>query len=204
MEHTIKEKLEEYKKICRKEGLYTDSKTNRLKLSAWGQIKAVAGDEDVAIKTSLVDSHKDIYIVRAELYYKGELKRTAHSSQKNQYAEYDEGGKLVKPFISGLQAAETFAIARCLSFFGLLEEDITSKEEHTFLQLEGNIKPLNEEAVINKILSAPHLTRLEDLMSRQFKDWLVEYKQTNYDGYSNLMQKVVEKKSELENEGVIS
>ena len=204
MEHTLKNKLEEYKKICRKEGLYTDSKTNRLKLSAWGQIKAVAGDEDVAIKTSLVDSHKDIYIVRAELYYKGELKRTAHSSQKNQYAEYDEGGKLVKPFISGLQAAETFAIARCLSFFGLLEEDITSKEEHTFLQLEGNIKPLNEEAVINKILSAPHLTRLEDLMSRQFKDWLVEYKQTNYDGYSNLMQKVVEKKSELENEGVIS
>ena len=204
MEHTLKNKLEEYKKICRKEGLYTDSKTNRLKLSAWGQIKAVAGDEDVAIKTSLVDSHKDIYIVRAELYYKGELKRTAHSSQKNQYAEYDEGGKLVKPFISGLQAAETFAIARCLSFFGLLEEDITSKEEHTFLQLEGNIKPLNEEAVINKILSAPHLTRLEDLMSRQFKDWLVEYKQTNYDGYSNLMQKVVEKKSMLENEGVIS
>jgi hypothetical protein len=204
MEHTMKKKLEEYKKICRKEGLYTDSKTNRLKLSAWGQIKAVAGDEDVAIKTFLVDSHKDIYIVRAELYYKGELKRTAHSSQKNQYAEYDEGGKLVKPFISGLQAAETFAIARCLSFFGLLEEDITSKEEHTFLQLEGNIKPLNEEAVINKILSAPHLTRLEDLMSRQFKDWLVEYKQTNYDGYSNLMQKVVEKKSELENEGVIS
>jgi len=200
----MKKKLEEYKKICRKEGLYTDSKTNRLKLSAWGQIKAVAGDEDVAIKTSLVDSHKDIYIVRAELYYKGELKRTAHSSQKNQYAEYDEGGKLVKPFISGLQAAETFAIARCLSFFGLLEEDITSKEEHTFLQLEGNIKPLNEEAVINKILSAPHLTRLEDLMSRQFKDWLVEYKQTNYDGYSNLMQKVVEKKSMLENEGVIS
>ena len=204
MEHTLKNKLEEYKNICRKEGLYTDSKTNRLKLSAWGQIKAVAGDEDVAIKTSLVDSHKDIYIVRAELYYKGELKRTAHSSQKNQYAEYDEGGKLVKPFISGLQAAETFAIARCLSFFGLLEEDITSKEEHTFLQLEGNIKPLNEEAVINKILSAPHLTRLEDLMSRQFKDWLVEYKQTNYDGYSNLMQKVVEKKSMLENEGVIS
>ena len=41
-------------------------------------------------------------------------------------------------------------------------------------------------------------------MSRQFKDWLVEYKQTNYDGYSNLMQKVVEKKSMLENEGVIS
>ena len=204
MEHTLKNKLEEYKNICRKEGLYTDSKTNRLKLSAWGQIKAVAGDEDVAIKTSLVDSHKDIYIVRAELYYKGELKRTAHSSQKNQYAEYDEGGKLVKPFISGLQAAETFAIARCLSFFGLLEEDITSKEEHTFLQLEGNIKPLNEKAVINKILSAPHLTRLEDLMSRQFKDWLVEYKQTNYDGYSNLMQKVVEKKSMLENEGVIS
>ena len=204
MEHTMKKKLEEYKKICRKEGLYTDSKTNRLKLSAWGQIKAVAGDEDVAIKTSLVDSHKDIYIVRAELYYKGELKRTAHSSQKNQYAEYDEGGKLVKPFISGLQAAETFAIARCLSFFGLLEEDITSKEEHTFLQLEGNIKPLNEKAVINKILSAPHLTRLEDLMSRKFKDWLVEYKQTNYDGYSNLMQKVVEKKSMLENEGVIS
>ena len=195
MEHTMKKKLEEYKKICRKEGLYTDSKTNRLKLSAWGQIKAVAGDEDVAIKTSLVDSHKDIYIVRAELYYKGELKRTAHSSQKNQYEPV---------FISGLQAAETFAIARCLSFFGLLEEDITSKEEHTFLQLEGNIKPLNEEAVINKILSAPHHTRLEDLMSRQFKDWLVEYKQTNYDGYSNLMQKVVEKKSMLENEGVIS
>ena len=52
MEHTMKKKLEEYKKICRKEGLYTDSKTNRLKLSAWGQIKAVAGDEDVAIKTT--------------------------------------------------------------------------------------------------------------------------------------------------------
>ena len=195
MEHTMKKKLEEYKKICRKEGLYTDSKTNRLKLSAWGQIKAVAGDEDVAIKTSLVDSHKDIYIVRAELYYKGELKRTAHSSQKNQYEPV---------FISGLQAAETFAIARCLSFFGLLEEDITSKEEHTFLQLEGNIEPLNVEAFKKKITSAQYPSRIEDLIQRQYKDWLDVLNQENSEQYDDLMNWVEYKKSELENEGVIS
>ena len=152
MEHSLKKKIEDYKKICRKEGLYTDTKTNRLKLSAWGQIKAVAGDEDIGIKTSLVGNDKDIYIVRAELYYKGELKRTAHSSQKNQYDPV---------FISGLQAAETFAIARCLSFFGLLEEDITSKEEHTFLQLEGNIEPLNVEAFKKKITLAQYPSRIE-------------------------------------------
>ena len=195
MEHTMKKKLEEYKKICRKEGLYTDSKTNRLKLSAWGQIKAVAGDEDVAIKTSLVDSHKDIYIVRAELYYKGELKRTAHSSQKNQYEPV---------FISGLQAAETFAIARCLSFFGLLEEDITSKEEHTFLQLEGNIEPLNVEAFKKKITSAQYPSRIEDLIQRQYKDWLDVLNQKNSEQYNDLMNWVEYKKSELEKEGVIS
>jgi len=195
MEHTMKKKLEEYKKICRKEGLYTDSKTNRLKLSAWGQIKAVAGDEDVAIKTSLVDSHKDIYIVRAELYYKGELKRTAHSSQKNQYEPV---------FISGLQAAETFAIARCLSFFGLLEEDITSKEEHTFLQLEGNIKPLNVEAFKKKITSAQYPSRIEDLIQRQYKDWLDVLNQKNSEQYWELMNWVRNKQSELEKEGVIS
>jgi hypothetical protein len=195
MEHTMKKKLEEYKKICRKEGLYTDSKTNRLKLSAWGQIKAVAGDEDVAIKTSLVDSHKDIYIVRAELYYKGELKRTAHSSQKNQYEPV---------FISGLQAAETFAIARCLSFFGLLEEDITSKEEHTFLQLEGNIEPLNVEAFKKKITSAQYPSRIDDLLARQYKDWLDVLNQKNSEQYDDLMNWVEYKKSELEQEGVIS
>ncbi len=195
MEHTMKKKLEEYKKICRKEGLYTDSKTNRLKLSAWGQIKAVAGDEDVAIKTSLVDSHKDIYIVRAELYYKGELKRTAHSSQKNQYEPV---------FISGLQAAETFAIARCLSFFGLLEEDITSKEEHTFLQLEGNIEPLNVEAFKKKITSAQYPSRIEDLIQRQYKDWLDVLNQKNSEQYDDLMNWVEYKKTELEQEGVIS
>ena len=195
MEHTMKKKLEEYKKICRKEGLYTDSKTNRLKLSAWGQIKAVAGDEDVAIKTSLVDSHKDIYIVRAELYYKGELKRTAHNSQRNKYEPV---------FISGLQAAETFAIARCLSFFGLLEEDITSKEEHTFLQLEGNIEPLNVEAFKKKITSAQYPSRIEDLIQRQYKDWLDVLNQENSEQYDDLMNWVEYKKSELENEGVIS
>ena len=195
MEHTMKKKLEEYKKICRKEGLYTDTKTNRLKLSAWGQIKAVAGDEDVAIKTSLVDSHKDIYIVRAELYYKGELKRTAHSSQKNQYEPV---------FISGLQAAETFAIARCLSFFGLLEEDITSKEEHTFLQLEGNIEPLNVEAFKKKITLAQYPSRIEDLIQRQYKDWLDVLNQKNSEQYNDLMNWVDYKKSELEKEGVIS
>ena len=195
MEHTMKKKLEEYKKICRKEGLYTDSKTNRLKLSAWGQIKAVAGDEDVAIKTSLVDSHKDIYIVRAELYYKGELKRTAHSSQKNQYEPV---------FISGLQAAETFAIARCLSFFGLLEEDITSKEEHTFLQLEGNIEPLNVEAFKKKITSAQYPSRIDDLLARQYKDWLDVLNQKNSEQYDDLMNWVEYKKTELEKEGVIS
>ena len=195
MEHTLKNKLEEYKKICRKEGLYTDSKTNRLKLSAWGQIKAVAGDEDVAIKTSLVDSHKDIYIVRAELYYKGELKRTAHSSQKNQYEPV---------FISGLQAAETFAIARCLSFFGLLEEDITSKEEHTFLQLEGNIEPLNVEAFKKKITSAQYPSRIDDLLARQYKDWLDVLNQKNSEQYDDLMNWVEYKKTELEKEGVIS
>ena len=195
MEHTMKKKLEEYKKICRKEGLYTDSKTNRLKLSAWGQIKAVAGDEDIGIKTSLVGNDKDIYIVRAELYYKGELKRTAHSSQKNQYDPV---------FISGLQAAETFAIARCLSFFGLLEEDITSKEEHTFLQLEGNIEPLNVEAFKKKITSAQYPSRIEDLIQRQYKDWLDVLNQKNSEQYWELMNWVRNKQSELEKEGVIS
>ena len=195
MEHTMKKKLEEYKKICRKEGLYTDSKTNRLKLSACGQIKAVAGDEDVAIKTSLVDSHKDIYIVKAELYYKGELQRTAHNSQRNKYEPV---------FISGLQAAETFAIARCLSFFGLLEEDITSKEEHTFLQLEGNIEPLNVEAFKKKITSAQYPSRIEDLIQRQYKDWLDVLNQKNSEQYNDLMNWVEYKKSELEKEGVIS
>tara|TARA_A100000171_G_scaffold9632_2_gene7123 strand:- start:5567 stop:6154 length:588 start_codon:yes stop_codon:yes gene_type:complete len=195
MEHTMKKKLEEYKKICRKEGLYTDSKTNRLKLSAWGQIKAVAGDEDIGIKTSLVGNDKDIYIVRAELYYKGELKRTAHSSQKNQYDPV---------FISGLQAAETFAIARCLSFFGLLEEDITSKEEHTFLQLEGNIEPLNVEAFKKKITSAQYPSRIDDLLARQYKDWLDVLNQKNSEQYNDLMNWVDYKKSELKKEGVIS
>ena len=195
MEHTMKKKLEEYKKICRKEGLYTDSKTNRLKLSAWGQIKAVAGDEDIGIKTSLVGNDKDIYIVRAELYYKGELKRTAHSSQKNQYDPV---------FISGLQAAETFAIARCLSFFGLLEEDITSKEEHTFLQLEGNIEPLNVEAFKKKITLAQYPSRIEDLIQRQYKDWLDVLNQKNSEQYWELMNWVRNKQSELEKEGVIS
>ena len=195
MEHSLKKKIEDYKKICRKEGLYTDSKTNRLKLSAWGQIKAVAGDEDIGIKTSLVGNDKDIYIVRAELYYKGELKRTAHSSQKNQYDPV---------FISGLQAAETFAIARCLSFFGLLEEDITSKEEHTFLQLEGNIEPLNVEAFKKKITSAQYPSRIEDLIQRQYKDWLDVLNQKNSEQYWELMNWVRNKQSELEKEGVIS
>tara|TARA_B100001248_G_C27377428_1_gene455032 strand:+ start:45 stop:632 length:588 start_codon:yes stop_codon:yes gene_type:complete len=195
MEHSLKKKIEDYKKICRKEGLYTDSKTNRLKLSAWGQIKAVAGDEDIGIKTSLVGNDKDIYIVRAELYYKGELKRTAHSSQKNQYDPV---------FISGLQAAETFAIARCLSFFGLLEEDITSKEEHTFLQLEGNIEPLNVEAFKKKITLAQYPSRIEDLIQRQYKDWLDVLNQKNSEQYNDLMNWVDYKKSELKKEGVIS
>ena len=195
MEHSLKKKIEDYKKICRKEGLYTDSKTNRLKLSAWGQIKAVAGDEDIGIKTSLVGNDKDIYIVRAELYYKGELKRTAHSSQKNQYDPV---------FISGLQAAETFAIARCLSFFGLLEEDITSKEEHTFLQLEGNIEPLNVEAFKKKITLAQYPSRIEDLIQRQYKDWLDVLNQKNSEQYNDLMNWVDYKKSKLKKEGVIS
>ena len=195
MEHSLKKKIEDYKKICRKEGLYTDSKTNRLKLSAWGQIKAVAGDEDIGIKTSLVGNDKDIYIVRAELYYKGELKRTAHSSQKNQYDPV---------FISGLQAAETFAIARCLSFFGLLEEDITSKEEHTFLQLEGNIEPLNVEAFKKKITLAQYPSRIEDLIQRQYKDWLDVLNQKNSEQYNDLMNWVDYKKLELKKEGVIS
>ena len=86
----------------------------------------------------------------------------------------------------------------------MLEEDITSKEEHTFLQLEGNIEPLNVEAFKKKITLAQYPSRIEDLIQRQYKDWLDVLNQKNSEQYNDLMNWVDYKKSELKKEGVIS
>ena len=123
----MKDKIKQVNELVRKDGVYIkdvdkDKKNPPLTVSAWSKIKyfrQVFGDE-LGFDTQLF-VHDNHYVAKCKiLAYDPErvLATGHHKTFKNQ---------------GDHQACETLAISRALSFFGILESDITSLEEYNML-----------------------------------------------------------------------
>ena len=123
----MRDKIKKVNELVRKDGVYIkekdkDKKNPPLTVSAWSKIKyfrQVFGDE-LGFDTQLF-VHDNYYVAKCKiLAYDPErvLATGHHKTFKNQ---------------GDHQACETLAISRALSFFGILESDITSLEEYNML-----------------------------------------------------------------------
>lgn len=119
----MRDKIKKINELCRKDGIYKNDK-GQSTVSLWSKIKffrQVFGDE-LGIDTSVME-YEDYYICKCKiLAYDPErvLATGHHKTFKNQ---------------GDHQACETLAISRALSFFGILDSDITSLEEYASLNI---------------------------------------------------------------------
>ena len=119
----MRDKIKKINELCRKDGTYKNDK-GQSTVSLWSKIKyfrQVFGDE-LGIDTSVME-YEDYYICKCKiLAYDPErvLATGHHKTFKNQ---------------GDHQACETLAISRALSFFGILDSDITSLEEYASLNI---------------------------------------------------------------------
>ena len=167
----IIDKIKKVNELVRKDGVYIkemdkDKKNPPLTVSAWSKIKyfrQVFGDE-LGFDTQLF-VHENHYVAKCKIIaYDPErvLATGHHKTFKNQ---------------GDHQACETLAISRALSFFGILESDITSLEEYNMLGVPmtketkdpSSTKGTPVNQIVEELKKAPHETRLNHLRFHKYK-----------------------------------
>ena len=125
----MRDKIKKINELCRKDGIYKNDK-GQSTVSLWSKIKyfrQIFGDE-LGIDTSVME-YTDYYICKCKIvaYDPERVLATGHHKQfKKRNATYIQGA---------LPMSESFAISRALSFFGILDNDITSLEEYRSLNI---------------------------------------------------------------------
>lgn len=166
------DKIRKINELCRRDGVYTNQ-NGLTTVSLWSKIKyfrQVFGDQ-LGIDTSVFE-HEEYYIAKTKIvaYDPERILATGHYKQfKKKNGSYLQGA---------LPMAESFSISRALSFLGIMDENITSKEEYDALNI-----PLSKETkdtqpmasvpvdqIIQELNKAPHITRLKSLRYGKYKN----------------------------------
>ena len=166
------DKIRKINELCRRDGVYTNQ-NGLTTVSLWSKIKyfrQVFGDT-LGIDTSVFE-HDEYYIAKTKIvaYDPERVLATGHYKQfKKKNGSYLQGA---------LPMAESFSISRALSFLGIMDENITSKEEYDALNI-----PLSKETkdtqpmasvpvdqIIQELNKAPHITRLKSLRYGKYKN----------------------------------
>jgi hypothetical protein len=148
---------------CRQDGTYIKEadkdKPNAPKtVSVWSKIKyfrEILGD-DYSIITSMME-YDEHYICKCEI-------RTVDLDKPVATGHYKQFKKKNGSYLPGaFMMAETFAISRALTFFGILDSDITSLEEYESLPInmfegsKGTTKPNGKDSMNNTGMSVEEI-----------------------------------------------
>ena len=195
----MKEKLKQVNDLCAAHGSYLNQHGKKT-VSAWSKIKyfrEVFGTEYGI--NCVIQEHSDRYVIMKCIITKSDPEHIVATGYSKQYRD--------KP--GYLEIAETFAITRALSFFGICLEDITSKEEYE--ELDIPVQPMNEkdttsnninydDSIVNeltkKIAFAPHTAKL-DFLWRANKDLLNQIKTKDLATYNSILNKFNSKRNEI-------
>jgi hypothetical protein len=166
------EKIKKINELCVKDGTYKNEK-GQTTVSLWSKIKyfrQVFGAE-LGFNTNVME-YEDYYICKATIlaYDPERILSSGHYKQfKKKNGTYLQGA---------LPMAESFAISRALSLFGIMDKDISSKEEYEALNIPSikEIKDTSKQGsvpvdqIIEEIKKSPHLTRLNNLRFVKYKE----------------------------------
>lgn len=172
MGNNMIDKIRKINELCRRDGVYTNQ-NGLTTVSLWSKIKyfrQVFGDT-LGIDTSVFE-HDEYYIAKTKIvaYDPERILATGHYKQfKKKNGSYLQGA---------LPMAESFSISRALSFLGILDSDITSKEEYDALnipvsKMTKDTQPMASvpvDQIIQELNKAPHITRLKSLRYGKYKN----------------------------------
>ena len=195
----MKEKLKQVNDLCAANGSYLNQHGKKT-VSAWSKIKyfrEVFGTEYGI--NCVIQEHSDRYVIMKCIITKSDPEHIVATGYSKQYRD--------KP--GYLEIAETFAITRALSFFGICLEDITSKEEYE--ELDIPVQPMNgkdttsnninyDDSIINELVKkvhyAPHTAKL-DFLWRANRELLDQIKIKDLATYNSILNKFNSKRDEI-------
>jgi len=195
----MKEKIKQVNDLCAANGSYLNQHGKKT-VSAWSKIKyfrEVFGTEYGI--NCVIQEHSDRYVIMKCIITKSDPEHIVATGYSKQYRD--------KP--GYLEIAETFAITRALSFFGICLEDITSKEEYE--ELDIPVQPMNEkdttsadtrydDSIINELVKkvhyAPHTAKL-DFLWRANRELLDQIKIKDLATYNSILNKFNSKRDEI-------
>ena len=183
--------------LCAANGTYLNQHGKKT-VSAWSKVKyfrEVFGTEFGI--NCVIQEHSDRYVIMKCIITKSDPEHIVATGYSKQYRD--------KP--GYLEIAETFAITRALSFFGICLEDLTSKEEYE--ELDIPVQPMNGKSIgpessdtntINELMKkvhyAPHTAKL-DFLWRANKDLLNQIKIKDQSTYNSILNKFNSKRDEI-------
>jgi len=193
----MKEKIKMVNDLCAANGTYLNQHGKKT-ISAWSKVKyfrEVFGTEFGI--NCVIQEHSDRYVIMKCIITKSDPEHIVATGYSKQYRD--------KP--GYLEIAETFAITRALSFFGICLEDLTSKEEYE--ELDIPVQPMNGKSIgtessdtntINELMKkvhyAPHTAKL-DFLWRANKDLLNQIKIKDQSTYNSILNKFNSKRDEI-------
>ena len=165
----MKDQIKQVMDLCSKDGTYTNDRGQRT-VSAWSKIKyfrQVFGS-DYGVQFKIME-HSDRAVIMKCIISTKDPEFIVSEGYSKQYR--DKAGYL--------ELAQTFAFTRALTYLGILDNDLTSKEEYDELGLnirkESKDTPqlnegINVEEIKDSFKQAVHLPRLNYLRESVYKD----------------------------------
>ena len=168
----MRDKIKQVMDLCSEDGVYVNDRGQRT-VSAWSKIKyfrQVFGS-DYGVQFKIMEHSDRAVIMKCTL-----------STKDPEFVMSEAYAKVYRDKAGYLEIAQTFAFTRALTYLGILDDDLTSKEEYDALGL--NIRKeskedqyvsamsdtIDVEEIKNSFKQAVHLPRLKYLREVVHKD----------------------------------
>ena len=165
----MRDKIKQVMALCRDDGMYVN-KNGQHTVSAWSKIKyfrQVFGS-DYGVQFKIME-HSDRAVIM----------KCIISTKDPEFIVSEAYAKVYRDKAGYLEIAQTFSFTRALTYMGMLDNDLTSKEEYEELGLnirseDKDTSQLNDdvdvEDVKDSFKKAIHLPRLKYLKDVVYKD----------------------------------
>ena len=195
----IRQRIKKVIDKCKKEGTYIDEH-GKTTVTATSKLKFFTEEfaGDLGIYTDIM-TYDDCYIGKAKITSPEGTLATGHAKIF----------RTNKP--KAMELAETFAISRALSTFGIMDESITSKEELDdlnipYIKVDKSAEVINYpkkkitsvKEIIRNIDAAMHLSRLKYLKEVEFKNEFNDAIKNHPATYKDLMDHYENRKIKLQ------
>jgi hypothetical protein len=194
-----KEKIKKIIEKCKKEGTYINEH-GKTTVTATSKLKFFTEEfaGELGINTEIM-TYDDCYIGKARIVNPEGTLATGHAKVFRNN----------KP--KAMELAESFAISRALSIFGIMDESITSKEEFDDLNIPltkvvksaevinyPKKRVTSVKSIIKNIDAAMHLSRLKYLKDVEFKNEFNDAIKNHLATYKDLMNHYENRKIKLQ------